>query len=299
VTITANLGHTGNLPVNEQYALITDIQNVPTTVTVQEDGSEYVVYGVTPASEAAGEKLLAAFMPAIKAAARRTKLRGNEDEAEAVALEAFVRAVREYDLTSDTPFHHIIRNVLRNAISVSDTQESTAVTIPEGQVDRYHRQMHAHGNDVRAAYAAATAARNDDGSRVLLSKEAFLTIHLALHGTSSLDVAHPETSELASPADAALTVADSVEDGVIRREYVRWLLDQPTERQAQICRLAYGFTDIQTGNACVLKGYRSGDVLEDLQVADVLDMARSTVNRERGKALATMRAAAEKSLENE
>ncbi|MFC0623803.1 hypothetical protein [Kribbella deserti] len=287
--MTITVENTQSLSVSEQYALITDIQNVPTTVTIQDDGSEYVTYGVTPASEAAGAQLLAAFMPAIRAAARRTKLKGNEEEAEAVALEAFVRAVREYDLTSDTPFHHIVGNVMRNAVSRSDRDESTSLTIPEVQVARYHRLMHANGGDVRRAYEAASAGRDSAGGG-LLSKDAFLTIHLALNSSSSLD------APSAAVHEAELEAPEATADTIVRREYVGWLLGQATRRQEQICRLAYGFTDHNTQRLRVLRGYRQDDVLEDMQVADCLDMSRSTVQRDRMKALATMRGAAEKSL---
>ena len=279
---------TENLSVNEQFALITDIQNVPTTVTVQEDGSEFVTYGVTPASEAAGEKLMAAFWPAIRAAARSTKLRGNEEEAEAVALEAFVRAVREFDLTGDTPFHHVVPNVMRRAVRAADRQDSTQVTIPDVQVKRYFRVFNEHGRDAATALAAVRLAPEV----WLLSPEAFLTIHLALQNSTSLDApASTVHEELAAPAP--------MEDTVITREYVRWLLDQTTDRQQAVCRLAYGFADLDTENLRVSHGYREGDVLEDLQVADCLGVPRSTVNRERNKALATMRTAAENSTRDE
>lgn len=286
--MTLTHAHTENLSVNEQFALITDIQNVPTTVQVLADGTEYVTYGVTAASEAAGEKLLSAFWPAIRAAARRTKLRGNEDEAEAVALEAFVRCVREFDLTADTPFHHIVPNVMRNAVSRTDREESTALTIPETQVARYHRALHAHGLDVTATLAAVKL----DPAKWLLSPEAFLTIHLALTASEPLDAPSAEAhDELAAP--------EPMEDAIVTREYARWLLAQTTDRQESVCRLAYGFADLHTERLRVSHGYREGDVLDDLQVADCLDVPRSTVNRERNKALATMRAAAEKSLNDE
>ncbi len=277
-----------DLSVPEQYALITDIQNVPVTVTVLDDGSEHVTYGVTPASEAAGARLLASFMGLIRRAARGTKLVRNEEESEAVALEAFVRAAREYDLTSDTPFHYIVGNLMRNAVSKADGEESTPLTIPAVQVGRYHRLMHAHGGDVERAYAAASAGRDADGG--LLSKGAFLTIHHALNSTSSLDTPAAATYE------AELPTPESTEDGVIRAEYARWLLGQATGRQEQICRLAYGFADDDTQALRLAKGYRHDEVLEDMQVADCLDTSRSTVQRDRGKALTTMRAAADDSV---
>lgn len=283
------------LSVNEQYALITDVQNVPTTVTALDDGSEYVTYGVTPASEAAGERLVAAFWPAIEGAARLCKLEATRDDAEAVALEAFVVAVREYDLTSDTPFHHTVAARLKHAVLLADRAE-TRTHIPPVQVARYHRVMHAHGMD---ADAVAETLRAGAG-KWLLSREAFLSIHYVMRGNEIPDSpyggAHLMSSEeYVDVVDTALTP----EDEIVTRDYARWLLAQTTDRQEAVCRLAYGFQDAASDRARVAHGYREGDVLDDLQVGDCLDVPRSTVNRERNKALATMRAAAEKALAEE
>lgn len=302
--MTIRVSDTENLSASEQFALITDIQNVPTTVTIQEDGSEYVVFGVTPASEAAGARLVSAFWPAITAAARRTKLKGNAEEAEAVALEAFVRAVREYDLTTDTPFHHTIGTRLTRAVLLADREEASTLTVPATQVARYHRAMHANGLDVAAAYADCQA----DAAKWDLSGPGFAAVWRALTGGTSLQAEGAYAS--GSSADGASTrydvehstgtpaVTDPVDD-FVTRQYVSWLLTKTTERQERICRLAYGFTDGVTERLRVTHGYREGDVLEDLQVADCLEMARSTVNRDRTKALATMRTAAENAMADE
>jgi hypothetical protein len=289
--VTNLFANTENLSVTEQYALITDIQNVPTTVEIQEDGSEYVTFGVTPASEAAGAKMVAAFWPAIQAAARLAPLKGREgyslEDGESAALEEFVRAVREYDLTSDTPFHHTLSTRLRFAVLRAVREDATVFSVPAVQIARYHRAMHGNGLDAASALEDVKA----NPGKWDLTAPAFMAIHRAMTGGFSL------SEDGAGVLDTLVT--ESPEDAVIRREYVRWLLDQTTDRQETICRLAYGFTGQDTESLRVSHGYREGDVLEDLQVADCLDMARSTVNRERLKALATMRAAAEKSLENE
>lgn len=293
---TPNTGVTRGLSVNEQYALITDIQNVPTTVTVQPDGSEYVTFGVTPASEAAGAKLIAAFMPAIERAARACKLDSTRDDAASVALEAFVIAVREYDLTSDTPFHHTISARLTRAVLLADREE-VRTYVPPVQVARYHRLMHAHNMD---AEAAAETLRGGAG-KWLLSREAFLSIHYAMRGNEIPDSPYGGAHLLPSEdyADVVVDPAPSIEDEITTRDYARWLLAQTTDRQESVCRLAYGFQDAASDALRVTKGYREGDLLDDLQVGDCLDVPRSTVNRERNKALSTMRAAAEAAIRDE
>lgn len=293
--LTAQDASATTLTPNEQYALITDVQNVPTAVEVLEDGSEYVTYGVTPASEAAGARLLAAFWPAITKAARLAKLEATKDDAESVALEAFVVAVREYDLTSDTPFHHTIAGRLKHAVLLADREE-TRTYIPPVQVARYHRVMHACEMD---ADAAAEALRTE-GRKWLLSREAFLAIHYVMRGNEIPDSpyggAHLQTSdEYVDVVDPAL----SIEDEAATRDYARWLLSHTTDRQESVCRLAYGFTDLASDSLREAHGYRAGDVLDDLQVGDCLDVPRSTVNRERNKALKTMRAAAEAAIREE
>lgn len=300
--LTAQDTSAQTLTVNEQYALITDVQNVPTTVEILEDGSEYVTYGVTPASEAAGAKLLAAFWPAIIGAARKTKLAGQLDDAEGVALEEFVRAVREYDLTSDTPFHHTIKARLERAVQLADRVEASAVTVPAVQVARYYRLLHAHDLDATRAAEAAAA----DPGKWLLTGASFLAVHAALsrpnyHGNGHGDgqFRDERANESVDPFAALDTPAPSPEEDVLDREYARWLLAQTSDRQESICRLAYGFQDHASDTARLDHGYREGDVLDDSQVADCLDLTRPTVQRERSKALKTMRAAAEAAIADE
>jgi DNA-directed RNA polymerase specialized sigma subunit len=283
------------LTAEEQFALITDVQNVPTTVETRydEDGNayEYVTYGVTAASEAAGARLIEAFMPAIRNAARLAPKKGRAgytaEDGESVAMEEFVRAVREFDLTADTPFHHTLSTRLRFAVLRSVREEATQVTVPAVVIARYHRAMHANGLDA----AATLAAINAHPGKWDLSASAFMAVHRAMTAT--------ELEYDYEAAHAGSTEAPSHEDTIVDREYARWLLEQTTERQQAICRLAYGFRDTASDTARLAHGYREGDALEDLQVADCLDMARSTVNRERGKALKTMRAAAEKEIAGE
>lgn len=289
------------LSVNEQYALITDVQNVPTHDVTHADGTVYRVYGVTPASEAAGARLVEAFWPAIDGAAWRTKLAGQHEEALSVALEEFVRAVREYDLTSDIPFHHSIRVRLERAVMLTDRVEATQVTVPAVQIARYYRLLHAHALDAVAAAAAADA----DPGKWLMSGATFRAVHAATsrpsyHGNNTGAGTFRDdraNEDLDAPAWDAPTT--SPEDEIVDREYARWLLSQTTERQESVCRLAYGFQDYETDTLRVTKGYREGDVLDDIQVADCLGMSRPTVQRERTKALKTMRAAAEKAIREE
>lgn len=291
-----------NLTANEQFALITDVQNVPTYDVTHADGSVYRIYEMTPASEAAGAALIEAFMPLIESAARKTKLAGQYEDAYGDAMEAFVRAVREYDLTSDTPFHHTIKARVERAVMLGDRVESSSVTVPAVQIARYYRLLHAFDLDATLAARAA----EEDPSKWLLSGPAFLAVHAALsrpsyhgNGTGNGHFRDERANDSMDPFDVIASVAPSAEDEVLDREYARWLLDQTTDRQQSVCRLAYGFQDAASETARAAKGYRLGEVLEDLQVADCLGMSRPTVQRERGKALKTMREAAEAAIREE
>lgn len=270
-----NVANTENLSVNEQYALITDVQT----------GS--------PAADAAWARLTEAFAPAVRAAARSTKLKNNEEDAEATAWLAFSEAVMAYDLTADTPFHHIVPNVMRRAVRAQDRQDSAQASIPDVQVKRYFRAYNENGQDVAAAYRQCQA----DPTRWLLTGEAFAALHYAIHGSASMDAPSAHAAEAVGGLG---TYADPAEQ-FVTRDHVRWLLAQVSDRQELICRLKYGFEDLDTENLSVMlaKGYRPGDVLEDLQVADVLGMSRATVQRQRNDALKTMRAAEEKEITGE
>lgn len=264
---------TMNLSVEDQFRLITDAQNVPTEVTTDDDGNVRVIYGSTPASEAALTTLYTAFRRAIRNAASKTKRAEGREEAESVATEAFFQAVRDFDLTLRTGFHQMLPGILRHAVALHDRTDD-AVHVPGVAMARYWRLLHDHSGDANAAYEAANASHHTDG--VLLSQAAFLAIHNIIRGIEDADAL--DLSEALAGADPAAAVS--------------WMFSALDDAQKEtILRLHFGFDDLVTENLRVTAGFRSGERLSDREAAPLVGLTRPTTQRRREAAISEMRAA--------
>lgn len=291
------------LTVDRQRELIELAQDVPVTVEVR-DGEERLVHGTTPASDAALEELTRAFLPALRKAAIGSRKLEVEEDAFGLVLAEFVAAVRRYDLTSDVPFSATIATVLQRAVSDAD-RTSGLIAVKENVAARYLRLMHKHGGDVGAAYDECVSTSNG------FDPLTFLAVHRALRGPESLDVTVGSQDSTyraagggiaeASAHEGALgdAAAGSFVDEFADADLVRWLFTVVDDRQESILRAAYGFRDLATENFLVAAGLRPGEVLSDVQVAEVLSLARSTVQRDRKKALELMRDAYRQLLDDE
>lgn len=281
------------LSVAEQRDLLTAAQDVPVTVTTADDGSERVTYGTTPASESALETLTAAFMPAIEKAARSAKVL-DDDDALGTVLAEFLAAVRRYDLTSDVPFSATISVILHRAVSDTDRTSDT-ITVRENVAARYWRLMHKHAFDVLAAYIECRDTSNG------FDPVTFLAVHNALRVKSLEALAAPLSDDDPLQAAAHATHTPSAEAWIVTADLVRWLFEQVGTREETILRLRYGFCDLATENLLYAseKGLHVGDVLSDVQIAEVTGWARSTVSRLGNAALAEMRTAYAASLDVE
>lgn len=271
----------------EQQDLIRAAQDVPVIVTTDEDGAEQVSYGATPASEAALERLTLAFLPMLVRASRVSQRLTDEDALGTVMLE-FLEAVRRYDLASDLPFHRTIRVILWRRIHDSD-RTSDIVVVKEKVAADYWRLLRRHNDDVNAAYAECRDTSNG------LDPMTFLAVHRVMTSMETLDaldsggdlggVERAVAWELADPSPTAETL-------VIEADYMRWLFNLVTLRQETILRLVYGFCDPATENLRQEAGYRIGELLSDRQAGHALGgLPQQTVNRDRLKALKTMREA--------
>ncbi|WBQ03815.1 hypothetical protein [Kribbella sp. CA-293567] len=259
----------------DQFRLITDAQNVPTETVTDEDGTTRTVYGQTVASEAALTQLYTAFLPAIRNAARQTSQANGTDDALMVATEAFFLAIRAFDLTTESALHHSISAILVRAVKRAD-QISDVVAIPATPVKRYWRLVNDHDGDVKAAYEAAGADR-DDTTR--LSKAGFLAVHRVMSGVKDVD---------------GLDVTD-VADG--NQPDAAYLLSLVTPRQETALRLRFGFDDNDTEALRERHEHKLGSQIPDVDLVPILNatfpalpqVSRQKVQRERTAALATMR----------
>lgn len=272
---------TENLSVIEQCELIAAAQAVPLTIVIH-DGVEQLVYGRTPASDAALERLTTAFLPALHKAARAAKVLDPED-AFGVALAEFVAAVRRHDPASGVPFSATISTVLFRAVADAD-RTSDLITVRENVAARYWRLMHKHDHNLEAAYAECRDTRNG------FDPATFLAVHRAIGTTESLDLMDLDGTDCAA-ARAIASPVPGPEEQIVQIQLVAWLLALVSDRQEAIVRLRYGFADHTTENLRLVAGYRAGEDLSDVQVAHALITPRPTVQREKSKALSTMRAA--------
>lgn len=276
---------TETLSVDDQRALVLAAQAVPASVdTDPETGEERVTYGTTPAADAALERLTTAFLPALHKAARSVTVL-DRDEAFSVALEAFLVAVREYDVDSERPFAAEVPTRLLRAVKRAE-RTSDVIVIKENVAAVYGRLMREHDGDTLAAYAACK--REESG----LAAATFLAIHNVLGGLGSLDV-----SVDSEDTPAAYRIEGSLGDEIAARDYdhvvdealVRYLFGLVTDEEEAILRLAYGFFDSATETVRLAAGYRIGELLSDAQIAGALGLSRPTTNRRRLAALALMR----------
>lgn len=271
------------LSVSEQADLIATVQNVPLTLTTTDDGSEVSTYGRTPASDAALSRLLQAFSPLIGKVAR-TARRIEDDDAEGILTEAFIRAVRSHDLAAPAAFSRDIATMLRYALALEERTGST-VKVADNVSARYRRLVAAHDGDVAAAYAECRDTANG------FAAHTFLLTHAALNSVSldeMLSGPEPRT-------DAALVAsAESFDEQLAQADLVRWLFAQVEEKPAQVLRLRYGFTDPVSVNLRLRAGFL-GDpdraVMSDAEVARCMSSTTPTTNRIRARALDTMREA--------
>lgn len=279
---------TESLSVVEMWSLIADVQDVPVTVTAEEDGAERVTYGVTRASELALERLTTAFIPAIRKACRSAKVLDEED-AFSIALTEFVAAVRRYDLGSDVPFSATISTILRYALSDAD-RTSDIIVIKENVAARYWRLMHKHDHDLQAAYAECRDTSNG------FDPATFLAVHRAL-SVDSMDA----LLSVDSDAFAASNIHRDLgpEASLVEADLVSWLFTRVDDRQETVLRLRYGFCDLATENLLVDSGFHVGEVLTDIAVAEVAGLGRATVQREKAKGLSAMREALVELIEEE
>lgn len=312
-------GHTQFLDNDELTRLITAAQDVPTVQITEDDGIEKTTYWNTPEAAAALEELTRAFLPLIHRIANTAGQYGNgipEDDALQICLEEFISVVRRYQPGSALPFQAGLATVL--ARKLSDTQRvSDLVVVKENVSARYWQLMHKHGLETRPrddvfrdAYAECKDTANG------FDPDTFLRAHQAISGASSFDgtslrdssrgygtsggSASGKTSYIDTRVDRMLmeagAITDGPEDATVQSDVVRYLFTLVSEREQQVLRLRYGFSDPATQNARLRAGFRADRdelVMSDREVAQVLGSTTPTVNRLRHQALATMRAALE------
>lgn len=245
--------------------------------------------------EEAQERLTLAFLPAIKHAARSTKVQ-DPDDALGNALEEFLRAVASFDLNGDVPFHALVSRILNNHISDTDRTSGT-IRIPGTPAAKYWRLMHAHGMDVESAYRECRELANG------IDPMSFLAIHRVMQGFDSLfthstfttngglDKDRENGEYYAIGISMAGVPTPGPEERIVEESLIAWLFTLVTAHQQSILRLIYGFRDDATETLRFDSGYPTGLDLSDAQAAHALGLSRPTVQRHKSAALKIMRTA--------
>lgn len=268
------------LTVAEQADLIAAAQDVPAILAVQDDGTEVTKYLPTPASEAATDALVRAFLPALERAAHLAKVI-DLDDAFSAATEEFMLAIHEHDTTSTLPFSATIATRLRFAVLRADLRHDV-IRLPRTAIKTYFRYLHAHGGDVSAAYSDVKA--NDPE----MHGSTFLAIHHVVGGMGNLDPVTAADEGFGAGYNAA--AIDSHEIAVATAAEVEWLFTKVAPEEETVLRLAYGFRDEATENLRVEAGFQIGECLSATEISGTaVGGGKATVNRRRASGLAKMR----------
>lgn len=241
----------------------------------------------TPQTEGAWEILIAAHQRAIKAAAGRGRSLDPED-AYGTALEAFVVAVREFDLDLGLRLSTMAYPAMAHAVLAAASADHPVV-IPRGVVNRYLALMKKADGDFPTAYRMA----QEGGHHITPFN--LLTAHRAMSdpfdadevlGGASRELSGAYTAELTGASgnltrDALRSRGYTADPGheEIDRGFIRDLFLSIPEEQDHAIRLALGFRSAALDALRVLSGFKEDEVLNDRELGVVLGTSRSTARR--------------------
>lgn len=278
------------LSQDEERALLTIVQSAPSTVVIHDDGTATRTYTQTPEAEAAWLRLVDAYLQGIHGATIPSIRKAHVDEEDAfgIALAEFTATAREIDLDDDVPFIRLVIVRMKRAV-MRAAQTAAVVTVPDTAFLTYHRIMHAASHDRKVAYEMVKAGGYE------MAPTTFLAVDRALYVDSIEGAQNPDGVVSAS----AFPSTDPGPDvSMVQHDLVAWLLSQVTPLQRSVLRALYGFEDADTSAVLEGIGLQPGTVLSDGQVSAALGISRQKAQREKGKALATMREAIEREMQN-
>ena len=221
------------------------------------------------AAQNAKEILLAAYSGVIN---RYAKQAAEWEDLEAELIEAFLRAINEYDFQSGNRLSHEIRFRFMAATREYHSKQE-AFSIPSTTRALFYSILyrHAEGSWTRALEIL---------SEFEMSRDTFVAINEALHGVSS--ISHVDRFSEKPVWDTRIADFELV-------EFVRWLKLCLNERERVVIDLHFGFDDEEANTLRLTEGYGFQDDLTIPQVASVLNMHIRTTWRVRSAALEKMR----------
>jgi DNA-directed RNA polymerase specialized sigma subunit len=224
----------------------------------------------TAAAQAAKERLLAAYSPAINRAA---KVKGSDwDDLEAELILAFLRAIDEYDFQSNNRLSREIRFRLMAATREYQARQE-AFTIPSQTRALFYSILYRHAG---GSWSKALEIL----PQFEMTRETFVAIAEALHGVSSL-------SHVDRFPERPIWDIDVADFELV--EFVKWLKQCLNEREQLLVDLHYGFDTEEASLVRLREGYQFNADLSIEQVASVMNIHTRTAWRVRGTALEKMR----------
>ena len=224
----------------------------------------------TAAAQQAKEKLIAAYSPVIN---RMAKVQGLDwDELESALIEAFLRAIEEYDFTSGNRLSHELRFRFMAVTRQLQTQQ-VAFSIPSATRALFYSILYRHAG---GSWTKALEILDE----FEMTRETFVAAGEALHGVESL--AHVDRFN-----EAPMWLVDVPDYELV--EFVRWLRDGLNERERLVVDLHFGFDEEDANALRLSEGYDEQDDLTIPQVAAVTNTHLRTTWRIRAAALDKMR----------
>ena len=277
-------------------------QLTPTTLTAAEEGELVLlareVVGIpgffVPSARAmdARERLVAAYMPAVKSAVLSSTGVDRED-LEADLVEQLLRIIADHDPTRGRIASRI-GLAFRGAKAATAAAE-TPFTVPSRERTRFFNLLYVTaGGDYGKALIEADKIKDYNRWR-------FVSVARALNVSSielELAAQHEDRGQdvVMRPLTEPSGAPDSPQDVQEREELVQWLLDHLTVRERLVIELGFGFTGPVLEAIRLKAGYQWDEELSDNQLTIIPEIglhSRRSIIRERMAAMVKMRAALE------
>jgi hypothetical protein len=222
----------------------------------------------TASAQAAKEKLIAAYAGVINRAAHVPGLDWEEVEAE--LIEAFLRAIMEYDFQSNNRLNYEIKLRFTNAIARISAGRD-ALKIPTRTKALFYQILY------KEAGGSWSDALDIVEHHPLMTHATFVAIGQAMQLGTVSDVTSSIWGQEPSKSNLEIT------------QFVEWLLACLNERERVVIDLHYGFDAEDATKLRLAHGFGYDDVLEIPQIAALLNVHRQTAWRIHNSAIDKMR----------
>jgi len=222
------------------------------------------------AAQNAKERLIGAYAGAIN---RYAKVPGLDwEELEQELIEAFLRAIEEYDFQSGNRLAHEIR--FRFSVVVREYESKLpAFAIPSRTRARFYYILYAQAD---GSWSKALDLLEENR----MTRETFVAINEALHGVQSLS--HVDRLHETPVWNSGIPDWELV-------EFVRWLKSGLNERELLVINLHFGFDDDEANELRLRQGHDFQAALSIPQVASMMNSHQRTMWRVRESAIDKMR----------